>query len=162
VPHIRRAVLVAKTIDLKSAEAASFADTLDGIRAAMILVDAAGRVVHVNCAARALLDRADVLRVGAGRLVARDREADQALADVFAAADCGDAAINVTGVTLTLAAAGGARYVAHVLPLTSGARRRVGNTYSAVAALFVYAVAPSTLSSPEAIVRAYKLTPAEL
>jgi DNA-binding CsgD family transcriptional regulator len=159
VPHIRRAVLVARTIDLKNAEAASFADTLDGISAAMFLVDAAGRIVHVNAAARVLLDRADVLRAGASRLVARDREADQVLADVFAAADTGGAAI---GVTLTLAADGGARYVAHVLPLTSGARRRVGHSYSAVAALFVYAAAPSTLSCPEAIMKAYKLTPAEL
>ena len=162
VPHIRRAVLVARTIDLKSAEAASFADTLDGISAATFLVGATGHIVQLNAAARVLLEHADVLRAGSGRLIARDREADKALTEVLAAADRGDAAMATTSVTLTLAAAGGARYVAHVLPLTSGARRRVGNTYSAVAALFVHAAAPSTLSCPEAIVKAYKLTPAEL
>ena len=44
VPHIRRAVLIAKVIDLKQAEAAMLAQTLDGLRAAMFLVDASGRV----------------------------------------------------------------------------------------------------------------------
>jgi hypothetical protein len=33
VPHVRRAVLVGKTIDLKQAEAATFADMLDGLSA---------------------------------------------------------------------------------------------------------------------------------
>ena len=47
-PHFRRAVLIGKMIDLKTAEAASLADTLDGISAGMLLVDATGRIVHTN------------------------------------------------------------------------------------------------------------------
>jgi hypothetical protein len=43
VPHMRRATLISRIIDLKTAEAASFADTLDAIRAGMFLVDARGR-----------------------------------------------------------------------------------------------------------------------
>src|SRR5262245_26305512 len=37
VPHIRRAVLIGRTIDIKAADAATFADTFDGIAAGMFL-----------------------------------------------------------------------------------------------------------------------------
>ena len=56
----------------------------------------------------------------------------------------------------------GERYVAHVLPLTSGARRRAGTSYQAVAALFVHKAALDRPSPPEAIAKAYRLTPMEL
>ena len=56
VPHIRRAVLVGRLIDLKSAEAATFADTLDGLSVGICLVDAAGRIVHANAACHLVLD----------------------------------------------------------------------------------------------------------
>ena len=60
------------------------------------------------------------------------------------------------------AARDGEHYVAHVLPLTSGARRKAGIAYSAVAAVFVR---KATLDLPhplEALAGAYKLTPAEM
>jgi DNA-binding CsgD family transcriptional regulator len=145
-----------------AAQAASFADTLDGIAPAMFLVDAAGRIVHANASARALLDQSVVLRADGRRLIATDREVNRAFADVFAAARKGDAAIGARGVTLALATHDGERYVAHVLLLTTGTRRPVENRNSAVAALFVYPAVPNALSCPGAIVEAYKLTPAEL
>jgi PAS domain-containing protein len=95
VPHFRRAVLIGKVIDLKRAEAASLADTLDGIKAGMFLIDAAGRVVHANLAGHVMLDAADVFRTEKGRLVANDPEAVQVLADTFASAGNGDAALGV-------------------------------------------------------------------
>ena len=61
VPHVRRAVLVGRLIELKSAEAAAFADTLDGLSAGMCLVDAAGRIVHANVACHVILDAGDFL-----------------------------------------------------------------------------------------------------
>ena len=47
VPHFRRAVLIGKVIDLKRAEAASLADTLDGISAGMFLVNETGRITKL-------------------------------------------------------------------------------------------------------------------
>jgi hypothetical protein len=44
VPHVRRSVLISKVIDLKTAEAASLADTFDSVSAGMFLVDEHGRV----------------------------------------------------------------------------------------------------------------------
>jgi len=52
--------------------------------------------------------------------------------------------------------------VAHLLPLTSGARRRAGVAYRAAAAVFVRKAALEARSPPEVIARTYQLTPTEL
>jgi DNA-binding CsgD family transcriptional regulator len=162
VPHVRRAALIGKVIELKAAEAATFADTLDGIGAGMLLVDATGRIVHANRAGHAMLAKSDVLHAADGRLVANDPQTDRALADIFATAGNGDAGIGIKGIALPLHARDGARHVAHVLPLTSGARRRAGANYRATVALFVHRAALEGPSPPEAIANAFKLTPTEL
>ena len=155
-------MLIGKVIDLKGAEAATFADTLDGISAGMFLVDASRRIVHANAAGHVMLADAGILRSADGRLVAGDKEADQALRDIFVAAGNGDAAVGVKGIAVPLMARSGERYVAHVLPLTSGARRRAGASYAAVAAVFVHQAAFDTPSPPEAIAKTFRLTPSEL
>jgi DNA-binding CsgD family transcriptional regulator len=162
VPHMRRAVLIGRVIDLKTTEAATFADTLDVISAGMFLVDADGRIVHANTSGHAMLAECSLLSAAGGRLTAIDASADQALHDVFTAAGNGDAAIGVTGVAVPLVAASGERHVAHLLPLMSGARRRTGARYAAVAAVFVHKVALEMPSPPEIIARSYRLTPTEL
>src|SRR5260370_7407085 len=47
-PHVRRALLINKAIDLRQSEAATFADTLDGLSAAIFLVDPGCRIAHAN------------------------------------------------------------------------------------------------------------------
>jgi DNA-binding CsgD family transcriptional regulator len=84
------------------------------------------------------------------------------LREIFAAADSGDAEIGIKGIALPLTAHDGECHVAHVLPLTSGARRRAGMAYTAAAAVFVRKAALETPSPPEVIGRTYKLTPTEL
>lgn len=161
-PHIRRAVMIARMFDLKIAEAGTFADTLDGLGAGLCLVAADGRIIHANTAGHAILDAADVLQAIDGRLTARDVQVNQTLRDVFAAAGQGDAAVGTRGIALPLIGKDGERYVAHVLPLTSGARRRAGIVYTAVAALFVRKAALAMSSRSEAIGKIFKLTPTEL
>ncbi len=51
IPHIRRAVLIGKVIEQHQVKADALADVLDGIAAALVLVDAAGRIVQANAAA---------------------------------------------------------------------------------------------------------------
>jgi DNA-binding CsgD family transcriptional regulator len=162
VPHIRRAVLIGGLIDLRATDAMSLADTLDGLSAAMCAVDADGRIVHANAACHFLLDAGDFLSAIGGRIVASDTRIDRTLRELFAAAGSGDAAVGTRGIALPLRAKDGSHYVAHVLPLTSGARRLAGIAYSATAALFVCKVAAETRSPPEIIARAYHLTPTEL
>jgi DNA-binding CsgD family transcriptional regulator len=162
VPHVRRAALIGKVIELKTAQAATFADTLDGITAAMFLVDARGRLVHANAAGNALIADADLLRMSGSRLAAADTQGDQALTEIFAAAGTGDEALGVKGIALPLTSRGGDRYVAHVLPLTSGARRQTGAAFAAAAALFVRKAALESPGPLEVIAKTYRLTPSEL
>jgi DNA-binding CsgD family transcriptional regulator len=161
-PHMRRAVLIGGIIDLNSAEAANLADTLDGLSAAMVLVTETGRIVHANVSGHDMIAAGDVLRAAEGHLFACDPQADQALREVFAAAGSGDAAVGVKGIAVALASRGGERHVAHILPLTSGARRQTGAGYAAVAAIFVHKAALQAPSSSEMIAKLYKLTPSEL
>ena len=162
VPHIRRAVLIGRLFDVKKAEAASIADILDGLSAGVILVDSCGQIVRTNAAAHAMLDNSDFLRTVNGRLSASDARADQTLREVFAAADSGDTEVGTKGIALPLTAQDGAHYVAHVLPLTSGARRSAGAAYTATAAVFIRKAALEMPATPEAIAKAYKLTASEL
>jgi DNA-binding CsgD family transcriptional regulator len=162
VPHIRRAVLIGRVIDLKTAEAASFADTLDGLSAGMLLVDAHGRMVHANAKGHALLAGGAVLSTVGRKLAAHDTSAEQALHDVFLAAGSGDAAVGIKGIAVPIKARGSEHYVAHVPPLSSGARRRAGATYTAVAAVFLHKAALDAPSPPEVIAKTYRLTPTEL
>ena len=49
VPHIRRAALIGKTLDLKEAQAATFVDVFDGISAAMLRRQYRGRPLPAAC-----------------------------------------------------------------------------------------------------------------
>ena len=162
IPHVRRALLIGKTIHRKQTEAVCFSDVLDGLSAGMILVDANGRIVHTNNAGNAILDAGDFLRSVCGRLVASDLAINAALREILVAANAGDAALGVKGIALPLTAHDGERHVAHVLALTSGARREAGFAYNAVAALFIRKASLEPFSPPEVIGEMYKLTPTEL
>jgi DNA-binding CsgD family transcriptional regulator len=160
VPHIGRAVLIGRTIDLSAAEAATLADTVDGLNAGLFLVDATGRLVHANASGRAMLQERSVLSVGGGRLAANEVKSAQALNATFTLAGGGNG--RAEGIAVSLTARDGERYIAHVLPLASGARRRAGAGYAAVAALFVRKATLEAPSPPEVIARTFNLTPSEL
>ena len=162
IPHVRRALLIGQTIHRKQTEAVCFSDVLDGLSSGMILVDASGRIVHTNNAGNAILDAGDFLRSVCGRLVASDLAINAALREILVAANAGDAALGVKGIALPLTAHDGERHVAHVLPLTSGARREAGLAYNAVAALFIRKASLEPFSPPEVIGEMYRLTPTEL
>jgi DNA-binding CsgD family transcriptional regulator len=162
IPHIRRAVLIGKVIEQHQVKAAAMADVLDGIAAALVLVDAAGRVVQANAAALEMLNEGSVLRSTGGKFAAIDAQADRTLHDIFINAENGDAAVGVKGIAVPLFSREGERYVAHVLPLTSGARRQAGVAYSAVAAVFLRKAALELPHPLEAIASTFKLTPAEM
>jgi DNA-binding CsgD family transcriptional regulator len=161
-PHIRRAVLIGRMFEFKAAEVATFVDTLDGLSTGMYLVDAEGRLIHANAAGSAILAAGDILRSGGGRLVASETRVQRTLRDVFAAAGQGDAALGIKGIAVPLTGKDGERYIAHALPLTSGARRRAGVVNTAAAALFVRKATLAVPSAPQAIGSAFKLTPTEL
>jgi DNA-binding CsgD family transcriptional regulator/PAS domain-containing protein len=162
-PHARRAVLVSNTIELKQLEAIVFADTLNGLRTGVFLVDVSGRLVHANAAARDLLYRGETFHLRGTLLQVRDPQVNKALREVFfAAAANGDAAAAPKAIALPLVASDGVPYVIHVSPLTSGERRVAKVASTAVAAIFVRKIALDGAGSPEIIASFYKLTMAEL
>jgi DNA-binding CsgD family transcriptional regulator/PAS domain-containing protein len=162
VPHIRRAVLIGKVIEHKTAEATTFADALDGLSAGMFVVDAEGRIVHTNTSGRALLEDGAALGGAHGRIRPTDAAAGRTLKDIVAAAGHGDKAINTKGIAVPLTGRDGQRYAAHVLPLTAGTRQRASASYSAVAAVFVRKAEIEAPSEPEIIAKHFQLTPTEL
>jgi DNA-binding CsgD family transcriptional regulator len=162
VPHLRRVVLISNLVDHGKAEAALFGDTLDGIAAGLFLVDANGRILHANASGQALLARGVVLRAYGGKLVSHDASAEQELYSVLGAVGAGQVAPGTHTVAVPLTTRHGDRYVAHVLPLTSGMRRRAGAGYAAAAAVFVQKALLDVPPPQEAIAKLYKLTPMEL
>ena len=161
-PHFRRAVHVGKTIDLKTVEAAALADALDGLAAAMFLLDAAGSIVHANTAGHALLEDGNVARSVGARLAPVDATADKTLREIVVSAEAGDVAVGSKGIAVPLSACDGARWITHVLPLTSGVRRQAGVEYSAVAAAFICKAELDRPHPLEAIASVFKLTASEM
>lgn len=162
VPHIRRAVLIGGAMARKDAESAALSDTLDVLAAGTFLVDGRGRLAQANVSGHAMLAEARVVRAVGGRLAAVDPAADIALRDALAGAEGGDTGIGTQGIAVPMNAPDGERYVAHLLPLTSGARRTTGARYAATAAVFVCKAQRDAPSAPEAIAKLYSLTPSEL
>lgn len=162
VPHVRRALLIGNVIDHHKVAAAALADSLDTLVSGMFIVNETGRIIHGNASGYAMVAEARVLRAPNGRLRANDPAADQALLDSFTAAGGGDVVLGIKGIAVPLKARDGERYIAHVLPLTSGARRKAGISYGAVASIFVRKAAIDLPSPPVALAREFQLTPAEL
>lgn len=159
LPHIRRAWMVGRLIDFKTSAAATFTETLDGLRTGICLVDADGRIVHANHAGRAILVEGDFLSAAGERILARDARVDRSLRELFAgaASDTGP-----QGTALPLRAADGSHYVVHVLPLATDAQRLASAAHAATVALFIRKAAIDSPAAPEVIARAYNLTPTEL
>jgi DNA-binding CsgD family transcriptional regulator len=162
VPHVRRALLIGKVIETHKVKAAALADSLDTLVSGMYIVDGTGRIVHANASGYAMVAEANIMCAPSGRLGATDPAADHALLDIFTAAAGGDAALGRRGIAVPITARNDESYVAHVLPLTSGERRKAGVSYGAVAAVFVRKAALDLPSPPVAIARHFRLTKAEL
>jgi DNA-binding CsgD family transcriptional regulator len=162
-PHIRRAVLIGRAIDLKAAQAATFADAFDRLSSAMVFIDATGRIVHANAAAHAMLATGNAIRTAPGaRIASSDPNVGEALRKIFDDAGKGDAALGIQGIAFPIVARDGENYVGHVLPLTSGSRIKTGSAFSAAAVLLVQKAELATPAAPEVIAKTFKLTPTEL
>ena len=159
-PHVRRAMLIGRVIDLSNIRTTAFAEAFDGLAAGVFLVDAYGGLVHANASGQAMLDAADPLTLVQDGLVFSDPAVDRALHDVFFAASSGDEAVATGGIAVPLKGRS-IHFLAHVLPLTSGMRREAGLSTSAVAALFVRRASIDLPAAIKAAAQLYGITPAE-
>jgi DNA-binding CsgD family transcriptional regulator len=159
VPHLHRALMINKAIEIRKSETATFADILDGLSAGIFLVNARCDIVHANAAGESMLCDDDFLRSISGQLVARDAKASRGLHEIVANGGGGTAA---NSGAFSLTAHDGARYAAHLLPLASVVRNGARAPSKAVAAIFVRKVELDGQSCSELVGRAFGLTPAEL
>ena len=162
VPHVRRAVAIGNTIEMNRIEADTLGDAVDAIGAAVCLVDGDGRLVRENQRARDLIAAGLLLRCEGGVLCAASEEARHELKRAIGRASRGDRVLGPRGTAIPLADRAGGRYAAHVLPLTSGARRRAGRSTGAAAAVFIHKAEINVEFPIEAVARQFALTPAEL
>jgi DNA-binding CsgD family transcriptional regulator len=143
----------------RKAEASALANALDGLSAAVFLVDRQCRIEHANEAGQRMLDEDDFLRSVAGQLVMRDATANRNMRQSII--DGGDLGMATGKATVVLIARGGQRYIAHLWPL----RSLIGHgpeAPTAAAALFVRKVEPDSQSYGGVVASAFGLTPAEL
>jgi DNA-binding CsgD family transcriptional regulator len=159
-PHLRRAVQVSDLLEMKSIETEVMASALDRIAAAVIIVDAEGRVLHASERARKLLDEGIAVRVARNRLTSSDRSAAAKLSTALqAATQVGNGTIpSYFGIRLP--GRDDVPCLAHVMPLLGTlTRSRIGAL--ATAAVFV-TQADSKPVRVECLAAAFDLTPAEL
>lgn len=145
-PHVKRAVQISGLLEHRGAERASFAQIVEHLATAVIIVDRTGRMIGPNAAARELLARGDLLRVRSGSLVANGDAATAGLRSAFAAA-------GTVPALVTLAVNSGVRRVAAIMRVDDAAEQL---------AVFVHAPSDDAPASGRHLVATFGFTPREL
>jgi DNA-binding CsgD family transcriptional regulator len=162
VPHFQRAASIGRLFDQTRAAQAVLTETLDNVEAGIFLVGSQGHIVFANTPGRVMLEEGTLLRQRENSLVAVEPGAQRMFRDIFVAAQDGDMSVGRRGQPIPLSTSSHGRWFAHVLPLTSGDRRRASELYSAVAAVFVRKISPATPLPLEALAKLYRLTVSEI
>jgi hypothetical protein len=161
-PHICRTVAIGKILDFHQTEAVMLSGAIDRIAAGIFFVRSMGEVVYTNAAARALLDKKNIVREVDGILTVLDRAAEPAFHRALSEAASGDDLRSGPGFAIALSGRDDSRFVAHVLSLAVGERQDVGNKLDAVAAVFLHQADLPTPTLFEAVAHHFKLLPSEL
>lgn len=163
VPHFQRAVAIGGLLDTHRVEAATLADAVDALAAGVFLVREDGTLIQANASGRAMLDAGGMVCIDrTGTLHACGASARRTLRETIGDAVAGRLEVGPRGVAVALIASDGQRFVAHVLPLTSGARQAARRSYEAAAAVFVHHADLGGLLPLEALAREFGLSAAEL
>jgi DNA-binding CsgD family transcriptional regulator len=160
LPHVRRAVAISRTLEVKQVTAATFESVVQRLAAAVLLVDAAGRLTYANAAGDALLRSADPLEVRAGRVRTVAPAGQKALAAALADLDRKPGRLAGKGFDIPLRGRDGAVFAAHVLPLGAGPFND-GVLPNAAAAIFVTPNHPSPEPRAALLAAVFGLTPTE-
>jgi DNA-binding CsgD family transcriptional regulator len=162
VPHLLRAVAIGRLFIRQQAKEAALTETLDHLEAGVFLISGGGRIVFANTRGQAMLAEGTLVAARNGILHAVAAEADGALADSLRALEDRAAPGAAQRVAIRLSDATEPNWIAHVLPLMDGARRRAGDAFAAVAAVFVRGSSLAERSPLEALAQLYELTAGEI
>lgn len=158
-PHLRRAVTISDLFDLKAVERVTFHSVLETLRHAVILVDELGGIVHINAAAKSLLDESEAVDVQNGKLRLSSSAAQSALEVALKLADNDEVRLAQRGISVPIGG-GATPFVLHVMPLRRTELRR-GLGQRAVAAVFIVPATRRAEPPLDAVSLLYELTPAE-
>lgn len=161
-PHVCRTLAITDALDLRTLKSELLEKTLDGLAAGVYLTGRDGRVVYLNDAAERQIRTGNALRVTNGRLIPTDSYAQAALAEAIETVARDETALGQRGHSLAIPEAGGAGYIATLLPLKRGRRKDVMAPFAASVAIFVQDPAEAPLFPGEAFARLYGLTGGEL
>jgi DNA-binding CsgD family transcriptional regulator/PAS domain-containing protein len=103
VPHLTQAMRIHAKLEATQSHERTSAEIMDRLPLGIFLLDARGRVVQMNAAARTIVDRSDALRLDRGVLVALETRADVQLQRMIFGAGAAGSGRNLTlGGTCTL------------------------------------------------------------
>jgi len=159
-PHFRRAVSIAKLLDMQALAADTFESALDRFSTAILLVDEELNIVHSNAAASTILRDQDPVRAQNGRLALPHPQSTSALAEAVRRAALGGLELGQRGIGIPARRRDGSPAVVHVMPLrTTG--RASAMPQRAVAAVFVATATSPPQMPAAALALLHDLTPAE-
>jgi len=161
-PHVCRALAISDAIELRTLNSDALEAALDALTVGVFLTDRAGRIVHANKAGEHQLKTGNALRIANHSLAAGDGPAHRELLKAIAAA----ATIKPDEISATkpiaLPAMDGRSYIANVLPLDAGERRKLLAPFAATIAVFVQDPTVAPPLPGEAFAKIHGLTGAEL
>ena len=158
--HVCRALAISDALDLRTLSSKALEAALDALTVGIYLLDREDRIVHINRTGELQLKSGSALRVANRRLTATNPAAQDALGRELEAV--GKPLETTGGHAIALPGMRDVGYVAYVLPLDAGERRRLLAPYSAVTAVFVQDPAIVPPLPGEAFAKLYGLTAAEL
>lgn len=161
VPHMIRGASIGQLIGQQTLERSLLTDALNSLTSAVFLVEASGHIVFSNQPALKLLSDGRLVGEIAGNLVFADAQAHVIFERAVHAAEPEPARADTNGTAIVLTTQETRRWLAHVLPLTSGARRNSGLKHSAVAAVFLREAALNIPSPLENLSTSFNLTASE-
>ena len=162
IPHLRRAIVINRALEHTKTVTASLTDVFDRMATAIFLIGPERLIIYANAAGEALLARNELVSRNDGLLQARHHPTVTALFSALETAEALNPDGDSGGITLPLETETSEPYAAHVLPLSSGLRRRVGGAHGAVAAVFIRKATVAWASPAELVANLYKLTPSEI
>jgi DNA-binding CsgD family transcriptional regulator len=160
-PHFLRAIKIGQALELRSVQISDLAESLDGLSAAVFIIDQRGNLAHSNASGDGMLREENVFRLRGGHVQAINPSVQADLATALMQMHDGKTP-SERAPAVSIEAATGERYLAHLLPLSAGFRRKAGLAYSASAAIFVVRTPLDVTAATELVAAEFQLTPAEL
>ena len=122
-PHLRRAVLIRRTLGEQQRRVEEYEATLNSLAAGMFLLTAKGEIAQANAAGEAMLAAGSPLKRSKGRLELVVDPANRLLHAALAAGHDGDVALGGKGSSIPVRGKDGAEYIVHMLPLNAARQK---------------------------------------